>query len=709
MHIKIRNVFLTLILTCLFLISAATASMGVTQAGVVTTAIGIHDYANSGALQPDGKIVVAGGTYDGSNFDIALVRYNSDGSLDTTFSGDGKLTTAIGIDAAASCVALQPDGKIVVAGYTFNGSTDDFVVVRYNSDGSLDSSFAGTGIVITNFGNSHDVGYGIALQPDGKIVVAGTSGSSLYSSFFALARYNINGSLDTTFSGDGLVTTQIGFEDDWGYSVALQPDGKILVAGDSWYGDGYHFTLARYNSNGSLDTAFSDDGKLTTDIGLDSSSYSIVLQPDGKIVVAGDSDSGINYDFAIARYNSDGYLDTTFSGNGIVTTQIGSQHDWGYSVALQSNGKIVVVGDTEKSSGTFGYDFAVVRYNSDGSLDETFSDDGKLTTAIGISASAYSVVSQPDGKIVVVGDSNNGSDDDFAVARYNLDGSLDSSFSPPPLLAGLPGSLVVPSTDADGNYNVSWGASATANVTYVLEEATNNTFTANLRTAYTGTATNATISGRSSGVTYYYRVKSTKSGYSDSSWANSANGCAVTLQAGAPGIPFVPVSDANGYYTVNWSASVTAGVTYVLEEATNNTFTTNLRTAYSGVATSATISGRSSRTTYYYRVKATKAAYTSSAPVAGANGCYVLYPVRIGTTDYLTLAAAFTGAVGGNTIQAQAVNFPSEGTVSLTTTGTVTFKGGYDSSFNANPGLTSLQGALLLNKGTLVVQGLKIY
>jgi len=391
--------------------------------GKLTTPVGSgDDYGRGIALQSGGKIVVAGYSYDGSNADFALVRYNTNGSLDTSFDGDGKVTTAFGSASNYGySVALQSDGKILLAGYSYNGSNYDFAVVRYNANGSLDASFDGDGIVTTDFGSS-DYGYSIALQPDGKILVAGCGGGD-----FAVARYNPNGSLDTSFDGDGKVTTPIGSSTDYGYSVALQPDGKIVVAGYSYNGSNNDVALVRYNADGSLDTSFDGDGKVTTPIGVsDDYGRSVAIQSDGKIVVAGYSYNGNDNDFALVRYNANGSLDTSFDGDGKVTTPFGSWYEYGYSVALQPDGKIVVGGF---AWGDSSYDFALARYNSNGSLDTSFDGDGKVVTPIGSSSDyGYSVTLQSDGKIVLAGETYNGSNYDFALVRYGADGSVDTSF-----------------------------------------------------------------------------------------------------------------------------------------------------------------------------------------------------------------------------------------------------------------------------------------
>ena len=388
--------------------------------GKVTTAVGSSlDAAHSVAMQSDGKIVVAGYSDNGSNIDFALMRYNSNGSLDTTFDGDGKVTTAVGSSHdAAHSVAIQSDGKIVVAGYSDNGSNYEFSLTRYNSNGSLDTTFDGDGKVTTDFGSS-DTAYSVAIQSDGKIVVAGYSwnGSNWDC---ALTRYNSNGSLDTTFDGDGKVTTDFGNSDDFAYSAAVQSDGKILVAGESFNGSNRDFALMRYNSNGSLDTTFDGDGKVTTDFGNSNDfANSVAIQSNGKILVAGQSFNDNNWDFTLTRYNSNGSLDTTFDSDGKVTTDFGNSDDDGaFSVAIQSDGKIVVAGYSYNRD----LQFALTRYNSNGSLDTTFAFDGMVTTAVGNSADgAYSVAIQSDGKIVAAGYSDNGSNRDFALTRYNVD------------------------------------------------------------------------------------------------------------------------------------------------------------------------------------------------------------------------------------------------------------------------------------------------
>jgi uncharacterized delta-60 repeat protein len=417
---KIAILSLFIVASSLFSIPSASAAVGDLDTsfdadGKLNTAIGaLSSIAKSVALQSDGKIVVAGYAYDGS-FDFAVVRYNTDGSLDTSFDTDGKVTTDIGGSTdVANSIAVQSDGKIVVAGYAYISNNIDFAVVRYNTDGSLDSSFDTDGKVTTAIGSLEDAAKSVALQSDGKIVVAGHSWSgSKYN--FAVVRYNTDGSLDTSFDTDGKVTTAIGSQDDIANSIALQSDGKIVVAGYKYTSGIYNFAVVRYNTDGSLDTSFDTDGKVTA--AFDGSANSIALQSDGKIVVAGYSYDGSDSDFAVVRYNTDGSLDTSFDTDGKVTTAIGSATDFAYSIAVQSDGKIVVAGKASISGNT---DFAVVRYNTNGSLDTSFSTDGKVTAAIGDSTDVgYSIALQSDGKIVVAGSAGiSMMASNFGVVRY---------------------------------------------------------------------------------------------------------------------------------------------------------------------------------------------------------------------------------------------------------------------------------------------------
>jgi len=427
-------------LTCVISPQVAQAAAGDLDttfgiAGMVTTDLNHStDIANAVALQADGKLVVVGTSYKQNDFsdeDFVVTRYNTDGTLDTTFGRGGKVRTDFpGLAAVPSSLVIQPDGKIVVAGgafplFTFLGN---FEVVRYNPNGSLDSSFGNGGIVTTIFPEG-SYASAVALQRDGKIIAAGT----LFVDFipgepsntdFALARYNRDGTPDATFGNSGQVSTDfVGMEDD-AFSVLLQTDGKIIAVGSANNPATYYdFAAVRYLANGAIDTTFGVAGKVSTDFGVAGfdRAQSAALQPDGRIVAAGFaiSQNGGVQNFAVARYTSNGLLDTTFGASGKNQIDFGSCCQSVYKVLLQSDGKIVTVGyaNTESSDS----DFLLARLNPRGSLDATFGVGGKVRTSFGdLNGGANGAALQSDGKIVAVGFQATFSNQwtNFALARY---------------------------------------------------------------------------------------------------------------------------------------------------------------------------------------------------------------------------------------------------------------------------------------------------
>ncbi len=398
------------------------ASFG--DSGVITTRFGDkNDYAYSVAIQNDGKIVAAGYARVDSDEDFALARYTGDGTPDATFGNGGQVTTGLGSsDDHAYAVAIQGNGKIVAAGW----ASGDFALTRYNHGGSLDATFGNGGRVTTDSGNRNNrAARAVTIQGDGKIVAAGYEESNDWNGF-ALARYNSDGTLDDDFGNGGQVTTDFGNGYNYAYAVAIQSDGKIVAAGYAFIWSDFDFALARYNSDGSLDTTFGSGGQVSTDFGDWDYAYTVAIQSDGKIVVAGYAPVDGNNNFALARYNSDGTLDASFGSGGMVTTDFGSENDRASAMAIQNDGKIVVAGFAMVG----GYsDFALARYNSDGALDTSFGSGGLVTTDFGSGndrASALAI--QSDGKIVVAGNAVVSDDPGFALARYNSDGTLDVSF-----------------------------------------------------------------------------------------------------------------------------------------------------------------------------------------------------------------------------------------------------------------------------------------
>jgi uncharacterized delta-60 repeat protein len=393
-------------------LSAASGELDPTfgAAGKVVTDLGPYDEGAGAALQPDGKTVVAGYTYDpatGASFSVA--RYNKDGALDASFGSGGTVRTVFGgtySSSAASSVAIQQDGKIVVAGgaYVYGVSADsEFALARYNTDGTLDSSFGVGGKVMMNL-NHDDYAEGLAIQPDGKIVAVGGSGAG-NDSDFSIARVNPDGSLDGGFGAGGIVTTPFA-GNDYADAVLIQRDGRIVAAGSS---NGTGFALARYNSDGSLDGSFDGDGKVELQDQLARGASGIAAQPDGKFVVAGG--------FIAARYNGDGSLDSSFgeAGRAQVTGFPAFQ-----SVLIQADRKIVIAGAISTSDG---YDFGVARLDEDGAVDPDFGAGGEGIAQADFGTGTFdfprAALLQRDNRIVVVGRTSVGNGpSDIAVARF---------------------------------------------------------------------------------------------------------------------------------------------------------------------------------------------------------------------------------------------------------------------------------------------------
>ncbi len=396
--------------------------------GVVSAAVStVGDTSSALALQADGKIVMveSGG--------FGLARYNPDGSLDSSFGTGGRVTTHISSDPevgdVAFALALQADGKIVVVGRSWQQYSNDIAVARYNTDGSLDASFGKGGKVITDLSAGYDDAFALAIQADGKLVVGGLATDGI-----ALVRYNPDGSSDFSFNSRVMVTrSKVGKIII--HALTLRSDGKIVAAGRSSYNRGLssEFAVARYNPDGSLDPSFGTGGKVTTRTGTVDSADAVVIQPDGRIIVAGVSYNGRDMGFVVIRYTPDGSLDLGFGSGGKAVTAMGVRGGEGHlfgpqyiygrvygGIALQSDGKIVGVGSTNEG-------FVLLRYNSEGSLDPSFGTGGKVVTRIGTTEDAARALAlQPDGKIVVAGAS--GGRPAFALVRYNPEGSLDPSF-----------------------------------------------------------------------------------------------------------------------------------------------------------------------------------------------------------------------------------------------------------------------------------------
>jgi uncharacterized delta-60 repeat protein len=427
----------------------------------------VNSVANGVAVQADGKVVAVGtvGTDINAGNGFLVTRYNADGRPDASFGPhqDGQVLTYFNDPAVATSVALQSDGKIVVGGYTSTAehASGDFAAVRYNEDGSLDTTFGTGGVITTSFGTlgigALDVAKSIVIDSAGRIVLAGYTGASIETSLvgetspsdFALVRYTAGGKLDTTFGTGGKVITSVGENSQCAINaVTLDAQGRIVVAGfnatghDDKYNLARRFALARYSTNGNLDTTFGKGGEVTTNVvaGNDDDASGVVIQPNGKIVAAGWS---YNPDtraqlFALARYTVGGSLDTTFGKGGTVVTDLGGNHDSRINaVALDSLGRIVVTGLTlfSPSAGSPKSYASVVaaRYKTNGGLDTSFGNGGEAITGLGGKAwLGQDIALAPNGQILVAGigtvSVGYGFGMDFVLERLNPSGKLDSTF-----------------------------------------------------------------------------------------------------------------------------------------------------------------------------------------------------------------------------------------------------------------------------------------
>jgi len=322
--------------------------------GKVTTPIETRSQGNALAIQSDGKIVLGGA----SDWYINLARYNADGSLDSSFGTGGKVVTDIEGYYSERCtsIQIQSDGKILAGGSAKHNSNDQpyFLLVRYNTDGTPDSTFATNGRAIGNMGTANSM----AVQPDGKIVLGGSVNWS-----FALERYTSDGMPDSAFGTGGTVITPVAGSAE-GRSVVLQSDGKILLVGTAIISfDTAHFALARYNSNGTPDAAFGQGGLVTTFPGMYSHGNAACVRNDGKILLAGYAkDSLDRLHFALARYHADGTFDNSFGASGKTITPFGLSNSMAGSMAVQDDGRIVLAGIVYDSNNV---DIALARYEND--------------------------------------------------------------------------------------------------------------------------------------------------------------------------------------------------------------------------------------------------------------------------------------------------------------------------------------------------------
>ncbi|MCZ4496028.1 MAG: hypothetical protein JWM25_611 [Thermoleophilia bacterium] len=483
--------------------------------GLVQTVIGGgDDYINDLAVQPDGKVVVVG-VHEGATFDVAVARYNPDGTLDQTFDGpsgtaNGSFTLAVGAgEDVGESVAIQPDGKILIAGHSVAANADP-MLLRLTTTGAYDMGFDGAsgtanGIIVTPGCGGTESVRELAVQEDGRVVLVG-SGSVAADSDFALLRFNPDGRLDATFDGDtgtgnGVVCTNVtGVANDYGFGLDIQPDGTLVTVGSTGSG-GSRMIFMRHLANGTLDTSFDGDagtgnGIVAVNPGGTDYLYNVDVQPDGRIVAAGFTAQATN-DGAIVRLEGDGRLDTSFdgdsgSGNGVVIITAGAASDYLSQILVQPDGGLVAAGDFNNAGN---YDMLAVRVRSDGRLDTTFDGDGRRSISLGANADgASAALLHRDGSILLAGQTGAGSKN-FVVAR--LIGNPVADFDPG-VADWSAGSMFAACLQSAGTATAQWTEAGAGNCTTTnpanWEEVADDSLagTAQLATA-TPNATQATV------------------------------------------------------------------------------------------------------------------------------------------------------------------------------------------------------------------------
>ena len=376
------------------------------------------------ALQPDGRIVVLGYRYNGRNNDILLLRYNTDGSPDTSF---GMARSAVfdvpgSEDEKGLGLALQADGKIVVAGYVRINGKRDVLVARFTASGGLDGTFgAGGYVTYAGAGDGTDIAFGAAVQADGRIVVVG---EALHqdSQDALLLRYNTDGTLDSSFGTGGVFLFNGGTgEADKGFAAAIAADGGIVLAGSSIVAAREDVLVLKVTKAGRLDPSFGAGGVVTYSGPGDESDYgnAVALAPDGRIVIVGASSRGGQFDILTLRYNPDGTPDRSFAGTGATTFgPAADRYDYAWGIAIQPDGKILLAGAT--SNGTDN-DGLILRYLPDGTLDGGFASGGVFTFAVPGSRedSLAACALEPGGRIVAAGYANDGQRDGVLIIRVH--------------------------------------------------------------------------------------------------------------------------------------------------------------------------------------------------------------------------------------------------------------------------------------------------
>ena len=635
-------------------------------------------------IQSDGNIVTAG--YVGNQDGFAVARYHSDGSLDTTFNHVGFQLPAIinyyrGISATGAAifgVGLQNAGsspKIVVAGYSALEPPGDtlfhtFVLMRLNAnDGTVDTTFGQGGQAQVGYTAAQNASYrfynanayALAVQSDGKLVAAGNAQNvnQELSTGFAVARFNTDGSLDTTFHGSGTVLLDVsgqGFNNS-ASAVVVQQDGKIIVGGinDSTGSSPQVFALVRFNTDGTQDATFGANGIVTSDLqpgATNDNNYlkALALQTDGKIVALGIASNYNGRSFAVVRYNTDGSLDTTFGSGGKVFTAASNQsypNDAGFAVAVQADGKLVLCGDT--GAPTVPVDGAytnptVIRLNTDGSLDTTFGGMGQViigTPGSGLNGTTLNGVAvQSDGNIVSVGGGNGFN---TLVRLQGLSPTLAPAVSVAPV-SGLGGSEAT----LNGTINPQ-GYPTTAQFNYGLTTSYGSSATINLSPTNSSTAqtVSASLSGLQAGATYHYQLTATNAiGTSATTDATFTPLGVVTPTFATPSsIPLTLngfTATGNSLGTITFDFAPVPGALYTL---VSNTSSTPISGFFNNLIQGGLVAVTYGDSTYYFTIQYSDQAITLSQPAYSWQNL-AGRPQTTGSTEGIGNSALFNLPIG---------------------------------------------------------------
>jgi uncharacterized delta-60 repeat protein len=425
--------------------------------GVVTTAVDPnYNVAESTIVQADGKILVAGDAGTPSTYQMAVARYNEDGSLDSSFGNDGTLRFPVGsVKSFVMDMAQQPDGKILLGGRTWDNVTGDFALVRLNEDGTFDNTFGTDGVSRIETAET-EASEAIALLDDGKILMVGYKDDN-----FTVAKFNADGSLDTTFGANGWAVLTYADASSYADDLAIQGDGKIVVSGFALnMGNRFQIAAARLNVDGSVDNSFGTNGQVIFNVGdWNDFGEGVAIQSDGKILIGGHkwiANTQQRHDLFVARLNTDGSFDTSYGTNGVATARLVDGANYSTDMVLQSDDKPILAGFTVFQSE---YNMAMARFDTGGNLDSTFDGDGMVSLDFeGREDYCNAIALQADEKIILAGYSYVSGGSEFEVARFLNDGTvgtedfqnMESSLYPNPANE----QITIELSDASSNYQV---------------------------------------------------------------------------------------------------------------------------------------------------------------------------------------------------------------------------------------------------------------